>query len=204
MHWADEAAEAVEKSGRAPVISSGISPSGEIHIGNLREVLTADAVYRALRDRGVEARFHYVCDELDPLRRVYPFLDPEVYAPLVGRPLSRIPCPCGGHPSYADHFLEPFLVALAELHIAPDLVRADPLYSSGQMTSCIVAALEATPRIAAILKELTGKESAEGWSPFQPLCGQCGGSTGRGSNRSTRRARRSRTCARAVAPERRP
>jgi len=173
-HWADEAAEAVERTGRAPVISSGISPSGEIHIGNLREVLTADAVYRALKDRGAAPHFHYVCDELDPLRRVYPFLDAAVYEPLVGRPLSRIPCPCGGHPSYADHFLEPFLAALRELHIAPELVRADPLYGSGRMNAAIVKALDARERIAAILKELTGKESGADWSPFQPLCRECG------------------------------
>jgi lysyl-tRNA synthetase class 1 len=174
LHWADEAAAAVVRAGRHPVISTGISPSGEIHIGNLREVLTADAVYRALKDRGADPHFHYVCDELDPLRRVYPFLDAAVYEPLVGRPLSRIPCPCGAHPSYADHFLEPFLVALRELHIAPELVRADPLYASGRMNPAIVKALDARQRIANILKELTGKESSADWSPFQPLCGTCG------------------------------
>ena len=108
-HWADEAADAAIASGRPVVVSSGISPSGEIHIGNMREVLTADAVFRAVRDRGVPARFNYVCDNLDPLRHVYPFLDAAVYQPLVGRPLSAIPCPCGEHPSYAEHFLEPFL-----------------------------------------------------------------------------------------------
>ena len=52
IHWADAAAEAVIGSGRPAVVSSGISPSGKIHIGNMREVLTADAVYRALKDRG--------------------------------------------------------------------------------------------------------------------------------------------------------
>ena len=112
-HWADEIADEILKLGPGPhEISTGISPSGEIHIGNLREVLTADAVYRALLDRGVRPRFDYVCDNFDPLRRVYPFLDPQVYAPLVGRPLSEIPCPCGRHASYGDHFLEPFLDSL--------------------------------------------------------------------------------------------
>src|SRR5580765_5613271 len=111
-HWADEAADAAIASGRPVVVSSGISPSGEIHIGNMREVLTADAIYRAVRDRGMSARFNYVCDTVDPLRRVYPFLDAAVYEPLIGKPLSEIPCPCGRHGSYADHFLEPFLASL--------------------------------------------------------------------------------------------
>ena len=173
-HWADEAADAVLAAGRPPVLSTGISPSGEIHIGNLREVLTADAVYRALRDRGATPRFDYVCDNFDPLRRVYPFLDATTYAPLVGRPLSEIPCPCGAHPSYSDHFLEPFLKSLRALRIDVEVERADLLYKSGRMTRSIVAALEAKERIALIVTELTGKEAEVGWTPFQPLCPSCG------------------------------
>jgi hypothetical protein len=46
-HWADQAAAAAIAAGRPVIVSSGISPSGEIHIGNMREVLTADAVFRA-------------------------------------------------------------------------------------------------------------------------------------------------------------
>ncbi len=174
MHWADEAARAVVATGRFPVLSTGISPSGEIHIGNLREVLTADAVSRALGDLGVESRFNYVCDDLDPLRRVYPFLDTAAYAPRVGRSLSEVPCPCGRHPSYADHFLEPFLDSLRELGVRVEVERASQMYSSGRMTPCIVAALRERDRIASILTELTGKESGADWFPFQPRCDACG------------------------------
>jgi lysyl-tRNA synthetase class 1 len=173
-HWADVAAANVLASGRRPVVSTGISPSGEIHIGNLREVLTADAVVRALQDRGARPAFNYVCDNFDPLRRVYPFLDPAVYGPLVGRPLSEIPCPCGRHPSYAEHFLAPFLVSLDELHIAPEVERADAMYKSGRMTPFIIAALERRDAIARILEELTGKAKETDWSPFDPLCPGCG------------------------------
>lgn len=172
-HWADEAADAVLAAGRAPIVSSGISPSGEIHIGNMREVLTADAVFRALRDRGAPARFNYVADNFDPLRRVYPFLDASVYEPLIGRPLSEIPCPCGGHASYADHFLEPFLEALRRLHVEVEVEHADRMYKAGRMNEVILLALEGRDRIAAILQELTGKKVEEGWSPFNPLCPSC-------------------------------
>lgn len=173
-HWADEVAAAVLAKGGRAVLSTGISPSGEIHIGNLREVLTADAVYRALRDRGAEPRFNYVCDNFDPLRRVYPFLDAEVYAPLVGRPLSEIPCPCGRHASYADHFLEPFLESLRTLHVEVELEKGDRMYKEGRMNGQIVAALAGRDAVAAILRDLTGKEVAPDWSPFNPLCPQCG------------------------------
>ena len=173
-HWADRRASEIIASGRPPVISTGISPSGEIHIGNMREVLTADAVNRALRDRDAAPRFNYVADNFDPLRKVYPFLDPQKYAPLVGRPLSEIPCPDGCHDSYADHFLEPFVAALDRLGVEVEVERADQMYKSGRMTPWILLALQQRERIAAILRELTGKQVADDWSPFAPLCPQCG------------------------------
>lgn len=174
LHWADRVAAAVLETGRRPVISTGISPSGEIHIGNMREVLTADAVFRALRDRGTDVLFNYIADNFDPLRRVYPFLDPERYAALVGRPLSEIPCPCGKHDSYAEHFLLPFLRALEQLRIDVHVERADQMYKSGRMTPLVVAALEQREPIAEILHQLTGKEVAPDWSPFNPWCPACG------------------------------
>jgi len=177
-HWADQIAEQVSRQDRAIVLSTGISPSGEIHIGNMREVLTADAVYRALADRGLPARFHFVADSLDPLRRVYPFLDPATYAPLVGQPLSSIPCPCRAHGSYAEHFLAPFLAALSQLRIAAEIEHADRMYASGRMTAWVVRALEERDRIARILNEVTGKEVGPEWSPFQPTCPTCGRMTG--------------------------
>lgn len=173
-HWADELAARAIGGGRAPVISSGISPSGEIHIGNMREVLTADAIYRALRDLGATPRFNYIADDFDPLRRVYPFLDATVYEPLIGRPLSGIPCPCGDHPSYADHFLEPFLASLARLRVDVEVERASAMYATGRLDGQIVAALEGRERIAEILRECTGKEVEDDWSPFNPLCPACG------------------------------
>jgi len=173
-HWADEVAEHVVRGGRPVVLSTGISPSGEIHIGNMREVLTADAVFRALVDRGVSAGFHFVADTLDPLRRVYPFLERARYEPLVGHALSAIPCPCGAHPSYAEHFLAPFLDALAELRVGAEVLRADLLYASGRMTPWVVRALEERERIARILHEVTGRDVGQDWSPFQPACTACG------------------------------
>jgi lysyl-tRNA synthetase class 1 len=173
-HWADRIARQVIEAGRAPVISTGISPSGEIHIGNMREVLTAEAIFRALRDSGSAPRFNYVADNFDPLRKVYPFLDAAVYTPLIGRPLSEIRCPCGRHDSYSAHFLEPFMDALSRLGIEVEVERADQLYESGRMNPFIIKALEGRELIAAILREQTGKQVGEEWSPFNPLCEKCG------------------------------
>jgi lysyl-tRNA synthetase class 1 len=173
-HWADRIAGEVIEAGRAPVISTGISPSGEIHIGNMREVLTGEAILRALREKGSEARMNYIADNFDPLRKVYPFLDAGKYEPLIGRPLSEILCPCGEHESYGEHFLQPFLQSLSALGVVAEVERADELYKSGRMNGYIVKALENRDSIAEILRLATGKQVRKDWSPFNPWCRECG------------------------------
>ncbi len=56
MHWADVIAAELLKRSNSHRIATGISPSGHIHLGNLREMVTADAIRRALVDAGGEAK----------------------------------------------------------------------------------------------------------------------------------------------------
>jgi lysyl-tRNA synthetase, class I len=173
-HWADEiAAQILEQRPGKHELSTGISPSGEIHIGNLREVITADVVYRALKERGADVVLDYVADNFDPLRKVYPFLDKAVYEPLIGCPLSEIPCPCGKHASYAEHFLEPFLASLKTMRIEVKVYYADQMYKSGMLVPQIVQALKGRDRIARILEDCTGRKVDAEWNPFNPICGGC-------------------------------
>jgi lysyl-tRNA synthetase class 1 len=174
-HWADLLADdIISQRGRCHVVNTGITPSGEIHIGNMREVVTADAIHRVLTERGNESRLLYIADTYDPLRHVYPFLDPQRYQDKVGRPLSEIPCPCDRHPNYSEHFLAPFLGSLQRLGIYPTVHRADQLYKTGAYTETIVIALQQRDRIRQILQEETGRATPDDWSPFNPLCPMCG------------------------------
>jgi len=174
LHWADTIAQKViEERGTTHVVSTGITPSGEIHIGNMREVVTADAIYRALKELTPHVTFNYISDTFDPLRRVYPFLDPKIYEEEVGRPLSDVPCPCGAHPSYADHFLTPFIESLIALGIELDVLRADRLYKEGAYVETITIALSEKGKIAEILREETGREVPPDWSPFNVICQAC-------------------------------
>lgn len=177
-HWADEAASRLVEQGGEVVISTGISPSGPIHIGNMREVVTADAVFRALKDQRLKPKLYYIADDFDNLRKVYPFLDPRVYEEHVGRPLSRIPGPDADGRSYADHFLDPFLDSLTRLGIDAELVRLHQLYESGRMTPLIKLALENRDQVAKIIDQMTGRETPDHWSPFSPICNSCGRLTG--------------------------
>jgi len=92
MHWADFAALTLSKRGDKHIIASGITPSGEFHIGHLREILTGDMVARACKDAGLDVELVFIVDSADPLRKVYPFLSDE-YQQYIGCPLATIPAP---------------------------------------------------------------------------------------------------------------
>lgn len=177
--WAADLAAEIRRRRPGPhVVATGVSPSGPIHIGNLREVLIADTVARALRERGERARLLYVADTYDPLRKVYPFL-PDSYEAHVGRPLAHIPDPEGCCPSYAEHFLRG-LAVLSDLGVTEDgdrpvePIRTDRLYREGRYGEAIRTALDRRDDIARTIGEVSGREVPPEWSPFLPICERCG------------------------------
>lgn len=173
MHWADVVAEEMAKRGGEHTVATGITPSGPIHIGNMREILTGDIVARAARERGLEVKLIYIGDTYDPLRRVYPFLPPE-YSQYVGMPLSEIPCPCSSHTSYAEHFLEPFLESLDALGVEAEVLLSHEMYRRGMYGEAAKRVIEMRDRIREILVEVSGRELPDDWFPYLPRCSSCG------------------------------
>ncbi|QYJ15339.1 Lysine--tRNA ligase [Rubrobacter xylanophilus DSM 9941] len=162
------AAKVAERLGEGPhVVVSGISTSGHIHAGNLREVLVAEAVANALRARGEEVRFVFHADTIDPLRKIAPGI-PKSFERYMGHSLSRIPDPEGCHDSYAEHFLAPFERALGEMGMEVEVLRSHELYESGVYTEVTREAIEHTEELRRIMQEVTGREMPEGWSPYLP------------------------------------
>ncbi len=133
MHWADVAANRlIEALGTDHdyTLATGITPSGHIHVGNMREILTAHLVHQGLIDLGVKARLLYIGDTIDPLRKVYPHL-PSSYFKYVNMPLSEIPCPCGEHENYAEHYLDPFLESVKKLDVDMEIRYTHRMYDEG-------------------------------------------------------------------------
>ena len=72
-HWADIYADRIirEKGDKEVyTCASGITPSGTVHIGNFREIISVELVVRALRARGKNVRFIYSWDDYDVFRKV--------------------------------------------------------------------------------------------------------------------------------------
>jgi len=166
MHWADAEAEEIESGD--PLIATGEAPSGPIHMGHIREVLTGEAIARASSGDLV-----LIVDSIDPLRKLYPFLD-ESYEEHIGKPLMEIPCTCGEHDHYAEHFMEPFLESLEELGADLEVKYAHEMYASGEYEEATRIVIEHKDEVAEIIETVSGRELPDDWFPYSPICSDCG------------------------------
>ena len=148
------------------VVSSGVSPSGTYHLGTLREVLTAEALYRELKLRGRQARHIHVVDDLDVFRKV-PAGVPVEFEQYLGRPLCDVPAPDGSDRSYADYYLQDLLDAAGGLGLEMEIMRAHEKYRSGYLADVIEKALEHTDTIRKILEDVSGRQLDDQWTPVQ-------------------------------------
>ena len=173
MHWADVIAEEVANTCDHPLIATGISPTGIIHVGSLREAITGESVRSAVEAMGKDVRLIYLIDSFDPLRKRYDFL-PDEYEKYVGMPISRIPCPCGKHRNYAHHFVQPFLDAVDSLGVKCEIIWTHELYEEGKFAPYIDMAMKKRDQVIQILHEVTGKDANPDYAPYNPICEKCG------------------------------
>ncbi len=166
MHWADVEAAVL---GDTSLIATGITPSGPIHLGNMREILTGDAIRRAKGG----TRLVYIADSIDPLRKVYPFLT-EDYERYVRMPLNKIPCPCGEHESYAHHYLAPFFESVVRLGVECQVLNTHEMYAQGDYQDAVRKLMDDRVRVRDILSSVSGRQLEEDWYPYTPICNECG------------------------------
>ncbi|MGK5732748.1 lysine--tRNA ligase [Streptomyces sp. URMC 124] len=165
--FADEViAEAERRApGKPIVVASGLSPSGPIHLGNLREVMTPHLVADEIRRRGHEVRHVLSWDDYDRYRKVpngVPGID-ESWAAHIGKPLTSVPAPAGSaFPNWAEHFKAAMVASLAELGIEYDPISQTEQYTSGVYREQILHAMKHRGDIDAILDQYRTKDKATG------------------------------------------
>jgi lysyl-tRNA synthetase class 1 len=158
--FADEViAEAQKRApGRPIVCASGLSPSGPIHLGNLREVMTPHLVADEIRRRGYDCVHILSWDDYDRFRKVPAGIDPS-WAEHIGKPLTSVPAPHGSpHGNWAEHFKTPMIAALAELGVDYLPVSQTAQYTSGAYREQILLAMRERARIDAILARYRTKQ----------------------------------------------
>ncbi len=174
-NWADAAAEKLikEKGDKASyVCASGISPSGHVHIGNFREIITTAQVVKALRSRGKKVRFIYSWDEFDAFRKVPKDFPPEL-SKYLGVPLCKIPDPKGCHKSYAEHFEKELEESIACLDLGIEYIYQGKMYQSCKYAEQIKVALTNRKKIREILDKFRKEPLPKDWMPLEVFCEKC-------------------------------
>lgn len=176
-HWADQAAaRVVAQRGEKDLytVASGITPSGTVHIGNFREVITVDFVQRSLKAIGRKVRFIYSWDDFDTFRKVPLNLpNQEMLKTHLREPISRVPDPYGETKSYAAGNIRRFEKDLPAVGIAPEFLYQHERYAAGLYAEKIRHALEQTPKIKEILNRFRSEPLAEAWLPTAIYCEKC-------------------------------
>jgi lysyl-tRNA synthetase class 1 len=166
--WVSRFADDViaESERRAPgkpvVVASGLSPSGPIHLGNLREVMTPHLVADEIRRRGHEVRHLISWDDYDRYRKVPNGVEgvDGSWAEHIGKPLTSVPAPAGSpYPNWAEHFKAQMSASLAELGVEYDGISQTVQYTAGAYRDQILHAMRHRADIDAILAQYRTKKA---------------------------------------------
>ncbi|MDR1826546.1 MAG: lysine--tRNA ligase [Rickettsiales bacterium] len=178
LHWADLIARRiVEERGDKElyVVASGITPSGTIHIGKFREIITTELVSRALIRMGKKVRFIYSWDDYDTFRKVPSDMpDQEKLKTFLYQPIVDIPDVYGTEDSYARHnevTLEKIAPVLGINNI--EFICQSKMYRSGVYNDLIIKIMDNREKIKSILQQFKTGEIAENWHPIETYCAAC-------------------------------
>lgn len=167
--------------------ASGISPSGPIHLGNLREIMVPHLVADEIARRGIPSRHVLSWDDYDRLRKL-PREMPASYEEHIGRPLTEVPDPTGEHESWSEHLKVPFRAALRQLGVEVEEVSQSASYRAGTYRPQILRAMAKRTEIYDVLAEFRtldaptegedadddGSSDRARYSPYRPYCRVCG------------------------------
>ena len=184
-HWADvQAQRIIGQKGDLPsyTCASGITPSGTVHIGNFREIITVDLVVRALRDRGKNVRFIYSWDDYDVFRKVPANMpDPEELEKYLRQPITMVPDTSGRDENYARHHEADIERELPRVGIRPEFLYQAERYRANRYAEGMRTAMRGRGIIRECLNEYRDDEhkmkDSDVYWPVAAFCAKCGKDT---------------------------
>ena len=181
VHWADRVADQIiRERGDLDLYTcaSGITPSGTVHIGNFREIISVDLVVRALRDRGKKVRFIYSWDDYDVFRKVPANMpDQDLLTKHLRYPITLVPDTTGRDSSYARHHEVDVESQLPRVGIHPEFLYQSERYRANMYTEGMRIALQNRNRLKEILNRYRDEahkmsDDDEYW-PTAAFCCKC-------------------------------
>ena len=178
IHWADQIVKkVVHNSGikNSYTVAAGITPSGVVHIGNFREIMTVDLIARAFKHSKKRVRFIYSWDDYDVFRKVPKGMPkPEMLKKHLRKPIIDIPDPFETESSYARHHELDVEQDVAKVGIFPEYIYQAKKYRKGEYNKEIKTALKNTEKIKEILNEFRKEPLPKDWLPITGFCQECG------------------------------
>ena len=176
-HWADQVAQRIiSQRGEKEVytLASGITPSGTVHIGNFRELITVDFVKRALEKMGKKVRFIFSWDDYDVFRKVPKNMPKqEMLTGYLGKPIVHTPDPFDEEDSYARHHEKEMEESIKRVGIEPEFLYQAKKYQAGEYADQMKLTLDKNDEIKNILNKHRKEDLAESWIPVSIFCGKC-------------------------------
>ncbi|MBN2443028.1 MAG: lysine--tRNA ligase [Spirochaetales bacterium] len=176
-HWADQIADKIirAKGDKEPyVCASGITPSGTVHIGNFREIISVDLIVRALRHRGKKVRFIYSWDDYDVFRKIPANMpNKEMLENYLRKPIIETPDPYEKEASYAQRNEKEVEEVLPIVGIHPEYLYQADRYKKSAYVDGIKKALEKKTIIMDILNKYRTTPLTDSWWPISIFCGNC-------------------------------
>lgn len=176
MHWADDLADQILKSGKHKPywVDDMKTPSGRVHIGSVRAVVTHELIYRVLKDRGVDVAFSYVLEDHDPMDGLPVYVDQKKFSMHLGKPLFQVPSPEKGYASFGERWGKEYEEIFNAMGVHPQVIWGSKLYLSGKMNDMVKLCLDEADKIRSMYKTLYGEKKPADWFPFFAVCEQCG------------------------------
>jgi len=176
-HWADITASKIVRDRRGKevyVCASGITPSGTVHIGNFREIISVELVVRALREKGARVRFIYSWDDYDVFREIPENMPQrERLEAYLRKPITSIPDMQGGRKNYAARNEAELESILPLVGIEPEYIYQTERYKSGCYAEGIKQALDNKNVIRRALDAFRSEKLDSDWYPLKVFCGAC-------------------------------
>lgn len=180
-HWADIMAQKIiREKGDLDLYTcaSGITPSGTVHLGNFREIITVDLVARALRDQGKKVRFIYSWDDYDVFRKVPANMpEPETLEKYLRYPITLVPDTTGRDENYARHHEVDIEQQLPRIGIHPEFLYQAQRYRANRYAEGIKIALQNRDTIKECLNEFRDEQHKmkpeDVYWPASIFCSKC-------------------------------
>jgi len=177
-HWADQvAAKIIKEKGNKKeyIVATGVTPSGTIHIGNFRELITGDFIVKALEKKGKGAIHYHYWDDYDVFRKI-PVNMPkqDILQEYLRQALIYVPDVIDGkHKNYPEHNEKEVENILPAVGVTPKFLKQSELYQKCAYAEEIKTALEKINDIKEIANKRRKEDLKEDWLPVSVYCEKC-------------------------------